>query len=334
MLDNESGSLNVTIRVYENELLTQAVYERMLAANNFDEAVNVLRETVYRDEVEEVLRTHNYDDMITESLERLYHRLFQVSPSAELVELATLRYSYQNIKVLLKEFVSATNLEGLYFPIGRYDVTELRQAVTLGTSEVLPELYLKTIRIAKADYSEFKNIHQVEVLIDRYYFEHLKQLALEIGDPDIIDIVDMQIDFKNISTLIRAKYQNRTTNFLRSILSDAGSLDVENLVQIGTKDPRTLIQSLFETKYKNLLSESLITAGIGISSIKFDYFTDNAMMTKMQEAKLKAFGPLPMLAFIFAKETEARNLRLVLSAKENNIDVDETRERMRMNYVL
>lgn len=333
MFDNEFGSMNVTIRVLENDLLNQSMYDRLLTADSFEEAVSILRETTYRDNVEEVLRTHNYDEMITEELEETYRRLFQLSPHPKIVELMTLKYTYQNIKVLIKELISDQDFSELYFDIGRYELTELRQSVSLGKSDILPQTYLDTINSAKLDYSEFNNVHQVEVLIDRHYFEHLKQLALEIGDPEIINIVDMQIDFKNISTLIRAKYQNRTTNFLRSILSDAGSFEIEKLIKLGVSDARTLIQSLSETQYKDVLNESLITAGIGISSIKFDYYTDNAMMRKMQEAKLKSFGPLPMLSFIYAKETQARNLRLVLSAKENHIDAEEIKGRMRLNYV-
>ncbi len=333
MFDNEFGSMNVTIRVLENDLLNQSMYDRLLAADSFEDAVSLLRETTYRDEVERVLETHNYDEMITEELEETYRRLFQLSPYPEMVELMTLKYTYQNLKVMIKEEISEKDFSDLYFNIGRFDLTDFRQAVSLGKSDVLPQAYLETINSAKLDYSEFNNVHQVEMLIDRHYFEHLKQLALEIGDPAIINLVDMQIDFKNISTLIRAKYQNRTPNFLRSILSDAGTFEIEKLIKLGVGDARSLIQSLSETKYKDVLNESLIVAGIGISSIKFDYYTDNAMMRKMQDAKLKAFGPLPMLSFIYAKETEARNLRLVLSAKENRIDIEETKGRMRLNYV-
>ena len=65
MYDNEFGSLNVTIRVLENDLLNQAIYDRMLAADSFRDAVSILRETTYRDKVEKVLENHNYDDMIT-----------------------------------------------------------------------------------------------------------------------------------------------------------------------------------------------------------------------------------------------------------------------------
>lgn len=333
MFDNEFGSLNVTIRVLENDLLNQAIYDRMLAADSFRDAVSILRETTYRDKVEKVLENHNYDDMITEELVETYQKLFRVTPDPKLVELETLRYTYQNLKVMIKERIAEADFSEMYFDIGRFDLTELRQAVQLGKSEVLPQAYLNTINDAKTDYSEFKNVHQVEVLIDRHYFQHLKQLATEIGHSSIIEMIDMQIDFKNISTLIRAKYQNRTKNFLRSVLSDAGSFEIEKLIQLGVGDARNLIQSLAETKYKDVLNESLIGAGIGISSIKFDYYSDNALMRKMKEAKLKAFGPLPMLAYIYAKETEARNLRLVLSAKENQIDVEETKGRMRMNYV-
>ena len=333
MYDNEFGSLNVTIRVLENDLLNQAIYDRMLAADSFRDAVSILRETTYRDKVEKVLENHNYDDMITEELVETYQKLFSITPDPKLVELASLRYTYQNLKVMIKEWIAETNFSEMYFDIGRFDLTELRQAVQLGKSEVLPRAYLDTINDAKTDYSEFKNVHQVEVLIDRHYFKHLKQLAMETGHPTIVDIVNMQIDFKNISTLIRAKYQNRTKNFLRSVLSDAGSFEIEKLIQLGVGDARNLIQSLAETKYKDVLNESLITAGIGISSIKFDYYTDNALMRKMQDAKLQAFGPLPMLAYIYAKETEVRNLRLVLSAKENQINIEETKGRMRMNYV-
>lgn len=333
MYDNEFGSLNVTIRVLENDLLNQAIYDRMLAADSFRDAVSILRETTYRDKVEKVLENHNYDDMITEELVETYQKLFSITPDPKLVELASLRYTYQNLKVMIKEWIAETNFSEMYFDIGRFDLTELRQAVQLGKSEVLSQAYLNTINDAKTDYSEFKNVHQVEVLIDRHYFQHFKQLATEIGHPSIIEMIDMQIDFKNISTLIRAKYQNRTKNFLRSVLSDAGSFEIEKLIQLGVGDARNLIQSLAETKYKDVLNESLITAGIGISSIKFDYYTDNALMRKMQDAKLQAFGPLPMLAYIYAKETEVRHLRLVLSAKENQINIEETKGRMRMNYV-
>jgi V/A-type H+-transporting ATPase subunit C len=57
-------------------------------------------------------------------------------------------------------------------------------------------------------------------------------------------------------------------------------------------------------------------------------------MGKMKDAKLEVFGPMPILAYIYAKENEVKNLRLILVGKENNLPIKEIRERMRIIYGL
>ena len=334
MLDTEYGSINVTIRVYENNLLNQAIYDRMLAANTFEGAVNVLRETTYREHVERVLETRDYNQMIEQELEGVFARLFQMAPNPAIVELASLRYVYHNLKVLFKEEYTGLELDDIQFEIGYYPLAELRKAVTTGRSEVLPEPYIQGIQEVQRDYAEYQNIHFIEVILDRYYFTHLKKIALEIGDSNILSVVDLQIDMKNISTLIRAQRQNRTANFMRSVLSDAGTFSIEQLVNMATGNERALVQTLMDSQYNYLLSDALIEGGQHLSSIQVDRIAENAVMRKMQEAKLNVFGPMPMLAFIYAKETEAKNLRLVLSAKDNQIANEVIVGRMRLNYVL
>lgn len=333
MLDDEYGSINVTIRVYENNLLSQTIFERMLAADSFEGAVSVLRETTYREDVERVIKNHEYNGMIEQELDSFLKRLFELTPNPTIVELASLRYVYHDLKVLFKETYAGLELDELQFDRGRYPVAELRKAVTTGRSELLPEVYLTGIQEVQRDYAEFKNVHHIEVILDRYYFTHLKALALEIGDADILSVVNMQIDMKNISTVIRAQQQKRTANFMRSVLSEAGTFTVEQLISMATGNERVLVQTLMESRYNNLLSEALVDGGQRMSSIQVDQVSEDAVMRKIQEAKLKTFGPMPMLAFIYAKETEAKNLRLVLSAKENKIDNAVIVGRMRLNYV-
>ena len=53
----------------------------------------------------------------------------------------------------------------------------------------------------------------------------------------------------------------------------------------------------------------------------------------MQEGKRIAQGPLPIVAYIQAKEVEVKNLRILLFGKSANMNIDEIRERMRLNYV-
>lgn len=332
MKDTAYGSSNVLIRVYENDLLTRSHYDRMLAADSFEDAVNVLRETPYRNDVDRIKEDKDYDSMFMNELHETFDELFESVPNKELIELAGLRYAYHNLKVVFKEEYTDQDLSHLYIPIGRYPISELRQAIRTGDSEELPTHYLDSIQEVKEDYEEYQNIQAVDIILDRRYFTHLRKLADETGEEQVVELVETQIDYKNLSTLLRAMKQKRTRNFLTTILSSSGSIPKEELVELGGEDVEQATRVLREGKYRPIIEASLDNETGEISPVEIDFETDNAYMKKMYEAKLQSFGPLPVLAFIYAKETEVKNLRLILSGKENGVSTEDIRERMRLNY--
>ena len=67
---------------------------------------------------------------------------------------------------------------------------------------------------------------------------------------------------------------------------------------------------------------------------RFEQAIDNATETYLKQARFLVFGPLPVLAFISAKEIEVKNIRLVLTGKINNIESDIVRDRMRLDYAV
>ncbi|MEC6747520.1 V-type ATP synthase subunit C [Marinilactibacillus sp. XAAS-LB27] len=332
MKDTAYGSSNVLIRVYENNLLNRGHYDRMLAADSFEDAVNVLRETPYRNDVDRIKEDKDYDTMLMNELHQTFDELFKISPNKALVEVFGLRYAYHNLKVLFKEEFTEQDLDHLFIPIGRYDISELRQAVRTGASDVLPQPYLDSINEVQMDYDEYQNTQSIDIILDRRFFSHMRILADETGEQGIPEMVETFIDFQNLSTLTRAMKQNRTRNFLVTILSSSGSIPKADLVDIANKDMSTAANTLKNTKYKSIIEASVDSDTNEISPVKLDFEIDNAYMKMMQDAKLKSFGPLPIAAFIYAKETEVKNLRLILSGKENGVSADGIRERMRLNY--
>ena len=64
-----------------------------------------------------------------------------------------------------------------------------------------------------------------------------------------------------------------------------------------------------------------------------DKFCDNYVMSYMKEAKQKALTIEPILAFIYAKRTEFKNIRIILTGKLNNINPEKIKERLRESYV-
>ena len=56
-------------------------------------------------------------------------------------------------------------------------------------------------------------------------------------------------------------------------------------------------------------------------------------MDMMREAKFIPFGVEPLLAYIYAKETEIKVVRIIMVGKLNNISGEVIRERLRDIYV-
>jgi len=332
MKDVEYGPLNVTIRAHETSLLSRSHYERMLAASSFEEAVNVLRETPYRDNIDQISETKNYDTMLMDELHETFDLLFSSTSNEALIELAALRYTYHNMKVLFKEEYADQDFSNLYIPIGRYPISELRKAVRTGETSVLSDDYMVSIKELRGDINDYQNVDAIDVILDRRYLTHLRNLAETLDDSKILDLAIKQIDHYNISTVIRAVRQERTKNFLTTILSSSGSLSKDKLISSANVGIEEIERFLNGSAYAGILEGTLDSNG-HLSAVKVDYALENAFMREMFDAKLQSFGPLPALAYVLAKETETKNIRLILAGKENDVDSENVKERMRLNYV-
>lgn len=325
---------NARIRVFESNLLKNDQFERMLQAPNFEEALGVLKDTPYRNDVEELKKTKDYDKLLVNELKRMYDELFIMSPEPALIELFSLRYSYHNLKVLLKENLTQNDFSNLLIQIGKKPISSLKQAVETEKSDELSQEYLISIEEVKTDYEEYHNVQSIDIILDRRYFTHLRQLAETIKDPKVIELITMLIDLNNLSTLSRAIKQKRSQNFLTTILSSSGSIPKDELIQLGNENLLDVGKKLSVGKYSDIILNSIDPETQELSPVKLDLHTDNALMEKMKDAKLEVFGPMPILAYIYAKENEVKNLRLILVGKENNLPIKEIRERMRIIYGL
>lgn len=332
MKDTAFAGSNARIRVYESRLLQSDQFERMLQVPTFEEAARVLKDTPYRNDVDELLETRDYDALLTKELQRVYAEMFALSPNPALVELFSLRYTYHNLKVFFKAKITGENFDSLLIPIGKEPLSVYRQAVDDGVTEGLDKPYIDSIREVAIAEEEYHNIQSVDIILDRRYFTHLRWLAEQIGDKDILEFVKYYIDLNNLSTLSRAIKQQKNRNFLVTILSSSGSIPKETLVDLGKESLASAGKLLSEGKFGAIVQASLTNETQELSPVKIDLETDNAIMEEMRKAKLKPFGPFPLIAFIHAKETEVKNLRLILAGKENGLSEESVRERMRINY--
>ena len=59
---------------------------------------------------------------------------------------------------------------------------------------------------------------------------------------------------------------------------------------------------------------------------------DNAMVKLVRDARKISLGPEPVFGYMFGRELEVRNLRIILSGKQSLIPEHEISERLRESY--
>ena len=138
---------------------------------------------------------------------------------------------------------------------------------------------------------------------------------------------DLPIDVANIKSLVRINRMGRSKDFLRECLIEGGLVETGLLLDLHGEEPSVVADSLRYTAYARLAEEGLKTGS------RFELLADNFTMASLRSAMHKAFGPEPVIGYILAKETEIRNLRVILTGKINGLPAGAIRERLRDTYV-
>jgi len=329
--NRQYGSSNVLVRVYEKDLLSPEYFERLLNADDYDEALRILDETTYHQYLEET--GNNLAESLSRSLEDVYERILEISPSSLLYEYVTLRYTYHNMKLIFKENITDVNLKHLYFSYSPFNQSAIDFAIESGHSTRLPDIYVESINAAREEYEEFQDLYSIDVILDRRYLRHLLLLAEEIGDDRLVEYTKKYIDYRNVITLVRAMSQERTRNFLNSVLSSYGSIPKMEIIDLAHGNYSDVVTYYSSTHLDKVVEQSFDEENEEFMIGRLEAAVDDEWMLFMQEGKRIASGPLPIIAYIHAKEVEVKNLRILFFAKGTDMETDEIRERMRLNYV-
>ena len=66
---------------------------------------------------------------------------------------------------------------------------------------------------------------------------------------------------------------------------------------------------------------------------QFEKNCDDFIMSYVKDARYKSLTPEPIVGYIIGKETEVKCIRIIMTCKLNDIDVETIKERVRESYV-
>ena len=119
----------------------------------------------------------------------------------------------------------------------------------------------------------------------------------------------------------------KSADFIIDSMAECESINSKALAFSALKGIEEICSYLSSTDYKAAIP------AISESLSAFEKWCDNYIISKMRESKSDPFSIGPLVAYIIAKETEIKAVRLILTAKINELDESVIRERIRDMYV-
>lgn len=325
------SGINTSVRIMEQSLLTKDDLDTLLKASSLTQALEFLSKFNYSFDIEKVVETKDFESFLMASLQKDYETLYAVIPQKELLDIFSSRYVFHNLKVLLKEKFTQQAFKELYIPIGHYSMETLTSIVQSADLPHVPALLTDAVEDVSTYFEQFHQLESADILMDQYYFKFIRSIAEQLDNSTVTNIVNSLIDIENVATLVRARRKDASRSFLQTVLSDSGTVSTQALIDTSSDKNWEQVAALFaHATYKDAMS-GILTEDV-IDVFKLDLLKDELIFEQLKDAVFEAFGPMPSLAYIHAKEMEVSNLRLILVGLDNGFETEQLQERMRPVY--
>ena len=349
--DNYIGG-SISTRIRENNLLTSNDLERLNDYNSVEDVLNALSDSSYRDAIQNLNRPEEYEKILDEELKNSYELIENTASDDNILQYFRERYNFHNLKVLVREIAQDESYANLYNDIGNIDLAYIKRHLSSDNIEVgfLESLeiegyqpfnksvnendtYVEYGKKALKKFRQTNNPKDIDITLDKAYYEKLLIDAKEIDLEELIKYTKERIDLINIKTLLRIKAQGNEASDLSEALIDGGYIEPERLVELAPADINHIVVKLSNENINKYLVRALDDEkSLDQNLLDLEKAIDDHQMDYSRLAKSMTYGPEVLMNYIISKETEIKNLRIILVSKLNSLPKEFTLERLRETY--
>jgi V/A-type H+-transporting ATPase subunit C len=321
------------VRALENNLLSRSTVDRMLEASTAREALKILGETDYGNYFGEVESEYDFEKALDQGLRAAYKVIDDSTRDPKFTLLSKLRYDFHNLKVLMKAKYLGEDYGHILSRTGSIEVEVLRKAVDDKDMTGFNHHVKEAFERADTDFELNGDPQMIDMILDQGHYSYIRELADEFGDADLTELIRTEIDLANISTMLRIRKMERSVKLLETALIDGGFLDRSFFVSSMGEPAGSFADRLSSTRYDKIAIEGVGSWTDTGSSTVLEKMSDDLLLNMAKKGKYAAFGILPIIGFLRAKENEARVVRMIMVGKINGIPAESLRERLRDIYV-
>ena len=304
------------VRALEMQMLSPATLLDMANAENFAQAADLLSATEYAlpqtsgnfAEIENILLARR------SAVRELFAEMIIDKP---IVKLFKARDDFANLRLAVRRTLTEKPLGTDYSSDGNFPPEQFEQVFEEEDYNLFPDYMSEAVERAVLAYYQNKDIRRIDYAIDAVQAEYNLKKARELKSIFLLGLFRIQLDLTNIRTMLRLKF---TESEEANVFLKGGFIELQRLkggLDVGYEAAGPLF---FVTPYHRVVEAGASYLMSDKSFLRAEQqcaeFLTGYLMTTIQITA----GPQPIIAFLLMKENEIRNVRLILTAKKNNLD--------------
>ena len=283
------------------------------------------------------VRYGNLPDATEADVERMIERemtdamqeVKEISPNPAITDLFLLRADVQNLKVLIKARL-LNQPEPVFTPGGLYEKEALAEMVQARQYQELPPILCEALQKLEKQLEMHVEPRNISITLDRAYLAHaLKQTEKQ---PVFSHSFKSQADFDNVLTFLRLRAMGVSIETLDEVILPEGGVKYTDLYGAYELSFDSLNRVLEESVCKDALLHGLNAMQRTGNISEIEKARDNYLVSLLSTHKYETETIYPIVGYYLAKEREGKAVRLIITAKRNQLPETIIRERLVMLY--
>lgn len=310
------------IRFRETKLLSDTDLNALLMSSDVDAVMRLLRDKGWGDNTD-----CRPEELLALEENKLWEFINETVDDISVLNFLLIPNDYHNLKVILKCITRDLEPDSMLIEDSVEDAQAIYKAIKSREYGDLPEYLQEVAQDAMTTLLQTSDGQLCDIIVDKACMEHVYRLGKE-SKSDIIRLYcELFVVSADIKIAIRCANTKKKLDFIRRALAECDTLDVERLAQAACEGKDEVIAYLGTTEYRSAVD------AIETSMSAFEKWCDDYMTNAMKPQKWEPFGIGPVVAYIIARQNEIKAVRMILSAKLNDLSENTIKERLRDMYV-
>ncbi|MCX7715753.1 MAG: V-type ATPase subunit [Clostridia bacterium] len=311
------------IRAKEMYLLNRQDLEQLLSCRNYEECIRVLSDKGFGDGGS----FKSTEELLTYEREKTWRLISELAGNMSVFDVFLYPNDFHNLKAAVKSVLTDTLPSKLFIKNATVSPDTVLNAVKNRDYSNLPEHMRSAAEKAVEVLLKTGDGQECDIILDRASLVELRNAGRASKNEMIDRYAELTVALSDIKIAARANKTGKSVDFLRRALAPCDSLDIDSLALAASKSLDDIYEYLSFTDYADAASE------LKKSFSAFEKWCDNEIMRHIQKQKHNPFTVAPLAAYILARENEIKAVRMILSGKQNELDDNSVRERLRDLYV-